>query len=90
MTASDIFLRILKDEAETLIKYSDMLEGTEVDDEQCSVICEIIKDELNHAFTALVCASKALGFSAAEVEEDESAPEQDEVKDEQSIPTEVQ
>lgn len=89
MTAGDIFLHILKDEAETLLKYSDMLEGTEVDDAQCAAICEIIADELNHAFTALIEASKAMGFSPAEVQEDEVEAEPDEVKDEQDLPTEV-
>ena len=66
MKPAEVFLKIAKDEAETLVTYQAMIDETEFDDEEISVVHEIMSDEFNHCLMSLLCASKHLGIKIGE------------------------
>lgn len=66
MTAAEMFLRIAKDEAETLVEYQNMLDN--VDDLSPAtkdIMDEIMGDEFNHCMVALLSAAKLLKIKIA-------------------------
>lgn len=66
MKAAEMFLRIAKDEAETLAEYQNMLDN--VDDlrsETKDIMDEIMGDEFNHCIVALLSAAKLLNIKIA-------------------------
>ena len=72
MTSGELFLRIAKDEAETLANYQKMIDETSLSEQEKTVADEIMSDEFGHCLAALLFASKILGIeiSKDEVSED--------------------
>lgn len=63
MTAGNMFLRVAKDEAETLVQYQDMLDSIEdISEEEKAIMDEVMGDEFNHCLIALLSAAKLLGI----------------------------
>lgn len=65
MSAGELFLRIAKDEAETLAIYQKMIDETELSDDEKAITDEIMSDEFNHCLVALLTASRVLGIKIA-------------------------
>ena len=62
MTAKQMFLKVAKDEAETLVQYDVMLsECEDATEEDKAKMHEIMGDEFNHCLIALFTASKLMG-----------------------------
>lgn len=65
MTSGELFLRIAKDEAETLANYQKMIDETELSEEEKAITDEIMSDEMNHCLIAILTASRVLGIKIA-------------------------
>lgn len=66
MKAAEMFLRIAKDEAETLAEYQDMLNNVDdLSSEANDIMDEIMGDEFNHCIVALLSAAKLLNIKIA-------------------------
>lgn len=59
-----ILLTIAKDEIETLISYSEMIDNNKADSIKPTVN-EIMGDEFNHALLSLLMAAKTMGIKIA-------------------------
>lgn len=58
-------LKVARDEIQTLIDYTEMLEETEDNEEIKPALDEIRGDEFNHALIALLEASQIMGIKIA-------------------------
>lgn len=65
MKNSKILLTIARDELDTLIQYSDMLDEAENKEEIEGVVKEIMGDEFNHALIAILMAAKVMDVKIA-------------------------
>lgn len=66
MKSHDLLLRIARDEAQTLVDYSQMLNETDsISEEARAAVEEIMSDELNHALIALVLAKDEMNINIA-------------------------
>lgn len=65
MTTGIMFLKMARDEAETLIEYYQMLDDSDATEEQKQVAMEIISDEFNHCLISLIAAAQVLGIHIA-------------------------
>lgn len=66
MTHEQMLLKIARDEAQTLVDYSELLEETgNVDKDVKAIVDEIMGDEFNHCLLALISASKLLDVPIA-------------------------
>ena len=66
MKSHDLLLRIARDEAQTLVDYSQMLNETDsISEEARAAVEEIMSDELNHALIALVLAEHEMNINIA-------------------------
>lgn len=66
MKAAEMFLRIAKDEAETLAEYQNMLDNVDdLSSETKDIMDEIMGDEFNHCIVALLSAAKLLNIKIA-------------------------
>lgn len=77
MTSGELFLRVAKDEAETLGEYQKMMDETEMTDEERALLVEIMADEFNHALSALVTAAQSLGLP---ISTDNVSPDPNEIE----------
>lgn len=59
------FLNVAKDEIETLIQYSDLIENSKDKETIKSILDEIMGDEFNHALISLLMAAKLMGIKIA-------------------------
>lgn len=66
MKPAEVFLKIAKDEAETLANYQAMIDNSEFDEAEKVIVDEIMSDEMNHCLIALLTASKLLGIKIGE------------------------
>lgn len=62
MKPAEVFLKIAKDEAETLVTYQAMIDESDFSADQKAVVDEIMGDEFNHCLIALLMASAELGI----------------------------
>lgn len=66
MTAKQMFLKVAKDEAETLVDYDAMLaECADATEEDRARMREIMGDEFNHCLIALFSAATAMDIEIA-------------------------
>lgn len=73
-----MFLKIAKDEAQTLYEYQGMIQDAEdMNEEEKAIVDEIMSDEFNHCLIALLSASKIMGVKIAP---DEIEPNPNEMK----------
>lgn len=73
MKAGEMFLRVAKDEAETLAEYQSMLDSVEdITPEEKAIMDEVMGDEFNHCLVAILSAAKSLGIhiSTDDISED--------------------
>lgn len=66
MKPAEVFLKIAKDEAQTLVEYQAMIDESEFSEDQMAVVHEIMGDEFNHCLISLLMASKELGIKIGE------------------------
>lgn len=66
MKPAEVFLKMAKDEAETLATYQRMIDESEFSDEQKKIVDEIMSDEMNHCLITLLMASAELGIKIGE------------------------
>lgn len=63
MKKHELFLKIARDEAQTLVDYTSMLTDIEdMDSDTKACVDEIMSDEFNHCVVALVLAREAMGL----------------------------
>lgn len=60
-----VLLHVARDEIDTIIQYSEMLENCPDKKDILPALDEIRGDEFNHALIALLMAAKAMGISIA-------------------------
>lgn len=77
MKPAEVFLKIAKDEMETLATYQRMIDESELSFEEESAVHEIMGDEFNHALIAMVYAKNILGI---EIATDDIEPNPNDIK----------
>lgn len=65
MKPAEVFLKIAKDEAQTLYEYQGMLDESGMSEEEKALVDEIMGDEFNHCLIALLSAAKLLDIKIA-------------------------
>lgn len=78
MTKGELLLRIARDEAQTLVDYTAMLDETsDLDDDTRKIVDEIMGDEFNHCIIALIGAAGMLGI---EIAPDDISPDPNDIQ----------
>ena len=60
-----VMLKVARDELDTIIQYSEMLEGSSNKEDITPALDEIRGDEFNHALIALLMAAKIMNIKIA-------------------------
>lgn len=60
-----VLLKVARDEIDTLIQYSELLESSTEQEKLKPILDEIRGDEFNHALISLLSAAKLMGISIA-------------------------